>query len=111
MGGVATGDEHDPRLARHPAGGIAGDPALPLFDLLYGVAPGRVLRRAGDLGLGARSGDLRTDPAPGHGGGGTGLDRRLYALADQLHLLPGIDPAELAAARRLGAALDLCVRG
>ena len=40
-----------------------------------------------------------------------GLDRGLYPVAAQLRLLPGLDIAGLAAACRLGAALDLCLRG
>src|SRR6516164_6812081 len=111
VGPVVVVDEHDPRFAWDDAGGAAGDPALSLLDLLIGAAPCRVLRGARDPRLGARVGDLRADPATGNGSGGTGLDRRLHALADQLRLLPGVDLAWLAAACRLGAALDLRVRG
>src|SRR5205823_9325758 len=39
------------------------------------------------------------------------LDRHLRARATELHLLSGNDAAGLAAASRLGAALDLCLRG
>src|SRR5215467_9069130 len=49
--------------------------------------------------LGIGHGDMRTDPAPGHGGGGSGLDRRLHDFADQCRVLSGLDPARLAPAR------------
>src|SRR5712671_3426741 len=107
MGSVAAVDEHDPRLARHPAGGAAGDPALSLFDLRDGASPPSVLCRAADHGLGIGSGNLRTDPAPGHGSGGAGLDCSIYPLTDKLCLLPGLDIARLATACRLGAAFDV----
>src|SRR5580693_1240019 len=110
MGPVAAVDEYDPRLARHPAGGAAGDPALSLFDLRDGASAPRVLRRAADHGLGIGSGNLRADPAPGYGSRGSGLDRGVYLIAAQLRLLPRLDVARLAAACRLGAALDLCLR-
>jgi ABC-2 type transport system permease protein len=58
------------RPARHVAGGAAGDPALSLFDLCDGAAASRILYRALGHGLGIGHGDLRVDPAPGHGGGG-----------------------------------------
>src|SRR5258708_6983861 len=111
MGVVAAVDELDPRLDRYHTGGTAGDPALPLFDLRDGAAARRVLCRASGDGLGAGYGDLRVDPAPGNGGGGLGLDCRLHPLADQRGVLPGVDPSDLAATRRLGVAVDLRVRG
>src|SRR6202043_2650171 len=107
MGSVAAVDEHDPRLARHPAGGAAGDPALSLFDLRDGASPPSVLCRAADHGLGIGTGDLRADPAPGYGSRGSGLDGGVYLIAAQLRLLPRLDITRLAAAYRLGAALDL----
>src|SRR6516165_3221681 len=111
MGIVAAVDEHDQSLARHRTGSAAGDSPIPLFDLFDGSAARRVLCRADGHGLGARDGDLRVDPASRLGGRGYGLDRRLYPVADQRGLLSGIDPAWLAAARRLGIAVDLRIRG
>src|SRR5712671_7624743 len=75
MGAVPAVDEPDPRPVRHVAGRSAGDPALSLFDLCDGAAASRILCRAAGHGLGIGHGDLRVDPAPGHGGGGSGLDR------------------------------------
>src|SRR5437016_12788095 len=100
MGAVVAVDEPDPRPAWHVAGHAAGDPALSLFDLCDGAAASRILCRAAGHGLGIGHGDLRVDPAPGVGGGGPGLDHRLYDLADQCGVLSGLDPAELAAACR-----------
>ena len=111
MGRSTVVDEPHSGADRRRAGGLAGDPALSLFDLFAGRAAGRVLRRAAGHGLGAGAGDLRDDPAPRHGRREPGLARRLHPVADQRRLLPGVDPAALAAARRLGPAVDLCVRG
>src|SRR6202023_3099928 len=107
MGAVSAVDEPHPRPARHAARGAAGDPTLSLLDLLDGAAARRVLCRAAGHGLGIGYGDLWPDPAPGLGGGGSGLDHRLHHIADQCRILPGLDPAGLAAARRLGIAVDL----
>src|SRR5215831_2725075 len=111
MGVVIAVDELDPRLDRYHTGGTAGDPALPLFDLRDGAATRRVLCRASGDGLGVGHGDLRVDPAPGNGGRGVGLDSRLHPLADQCGVLPSVDPSQLAAAHRLGVAVDLRIRG
>src|SRR5262249_2297182 len=40
VGSVAAVDEHDPRVAWHAAGGVAGDPALSLLDLRDGASAG-----------------------------------------------------------------------
>src|SRR6185312_15374862 len=111
MGDLASRDERDPGRDRRGAGGGAGDPALPLLDLRDGAAARRFRRRADGDGLGAGPGDLRADHAARHGGGESRLDRDLRAVADLLRLLPGVDPAALAAAGRLVPAADLCVRG
>src|SRR6266478_7818076 len=110
MGAVLAVDEPDPRPVRHVAGRTAGDPALSLLDLFDGAAASRILRRAAGHGVGIGHGDLRADPAPGHGGGGSGLDRGVYDLADRCRVLSGLDPAGLAAARLMGVAVDLRVR-
>src|SRR6516225_8827542 len=111
MGIVSAVDEHDQSLARHRTGSAAGDSPIPLLYLFDGSAARRVLCRADGHGLGAGDGDLRIDPASRLGGRGHGLDGCLYPVADQRGLLSGIDPAWLAAARRLGVAVYLCIRG
>src|SRR3954447_24907957 len=109
MAVVAAGDERDPGDDRGGAGGVVGDPALPLLDLRHGPALARLLCRADGDGVGLGTGDLRRHIAARHGRREPRLDRDLRAGAALLRLLPGDDPARLAAAGRLVPALDLCL--
>ena len=88
--------------------------AMAFFDFnLYAIGlRARRLFRQSDLDeLGRRHPGVGTDPAQRHGRRGLRLDHHVPAAAADLRLLPGVDPARLAAGHRLGAAADLCVRG
>src|SRR6185312_14745533 len=111
MGALAPRDEPHPGPHRRAAGDGARHPALPLLNLRPRPAAPRLLRLPARHGLGAGAHDHRRHPAPRHGRRDGRLARRLRAGADQRRLLSGGDPAGLAAARRLGAALGAYLRG